>query len=309
MWPATVAAEPRTYPPTLTVLREPTASGYRVHVARMGRGTIAIDDDREQRAAHEVPIEDELPVAAETGDRVRVVIEYDHARTLLWLRTDDLAWTMLRPVQLAGKGDVGVWLTTGAPVTADRGAVRRAVRYRDRSVSVRGKVAADAIGRVFPATVDVYPRGGAKVRELRARPGGAVIYRGTLDGEVVERRGAWSLVEYRARYVRIRGWARAVEAGFGTLYGGGSGSGHGMSHTRRIEVAAGACLYDRKDGELVGLQLGASERYVAAQVGDWYELYVGSAWGLHRVWARAVVDDAGGPPTWERCDEPPPPAP
>jgi hypothetical protein len=204
-----------------------------------------------------------------------------------------------------------VWLSTGAPVTlATAGAsaaTRTAIDYRDDEVELHGTVAVDALARVFAVSRAPASRAHASARGLRVAPGGALLHAGPLPVAVLARRHGWVQVEYRARYVRVRGWARAADVDEGSIgvIGAGGGSGYGMSDTERIEVPAGACLFDRAGGEPVALQLAPSTRYVAEQRGDWWELYVGTPWGLLTAWGHVEGTAGGGgdgAPAWERCD-------
>ncbi|HVV82674.1 MAG TPA: hypothetical protein VHE35_06320 [Kofleriaceae bacterium] len=294
---------PRAYPEARAIVDDPMTSPYRVHVARMGAARVTVDGDDAGFGGHDVELARELPVAEERGDRVRVLFEDDDARMLLWLDAADLAWSIARPVRLAGRGDAGVWLGTGAPVTVTGSGRRRTVAFDDGTAKVSGAVDAGELARVFPASRGLEPTWTEHVGAIRAAPGGAVLYRGELDVEVVARRAGWAEVEHRSRYLRIRGWvaeADLAEGGFGTG-GTGSGSGFGMSDTERVDVAAGACLYDAKDGHVAGLEVTAAQRYVAERDGAWWALYVGTPWGVVQAWAHADGEEAPGRPLFDRC--------
>jgi hypothetical protein len=298
---------PRAYPPASTILVEPEASPWRAHVTRMGEVSFALGGETSRDGGHRLAPELELVVVEERGEHVRIVVEHDGARSLLWLAADDLGWSLARTVQLAGAagGDDGVWLSAGAPVTIEGRAKdgRRAIAYADDEVQLRGAVDDRVLARVFAGARPPQPTWNALADELLVAPGGAVLFPHDLPVEVVGRRGDWREVEYRSRYVRMRGWSQAVvEPVELTTSGTGSGSGIGMSDTARVAMAPGACLFDRERGDVVGVQLEQAERYVAGRRGDWWRLYVGTPWGLLEAWAHATgVDDAGAP-RWQRCD-------
>ncbi len=114
----------------------------------------------------------------------------------------------------------------------------------------------------------------------------------------------WTEVEHRSRYLRIRGWVASDRVDLGRFMGSigtGGGSGFGMSDTDRVEIPAGACLFDRAGGQLVGVQLATQRRYLAVHDGDWWQVYVGTPWGTLLAWAHALGDDGAGHPTWDRC--------
>jgi hypothetical protein len=303
-------AGPRAYPGATAILTDPMASPYRVHVARMTEVSLTFAGPPSSGGGHELDRMLEVPVVAERGDRVRVLIEHDGARTLVWLAAADLAWAVTRPVRLAGRGDAGVWLTTGAPVTAAAAGKRRAITYDDGRVTVRGTVAAGALARVFPVSRPLRRTFGSLAEEIRVAPGGAVIHATPLEVEVVGRRGAWVEVEHRSRYMRVRGWVaadRLTDAGFGT-FGTGTGSGFGMSHVERITVPLGACLYDRPGGDPVGVQLVTERRYAPGRDGEWLQVYVGTPWGTVLAWGHPLGDEDGHP-RWATCTPPPQPRP
>jgi hypothetical protein len=306
----TVAA-PRTYPAPSAILVEPLASPYRVHVERMNPVSFTIGGAPSRSGGRAIDRMLELPVVEERGDRVRVVVEGDGVRAMVWVDARDLSWSIARPVRLAGRGDAGVWLSTGAPVTVAGSGRRRTVTYDDGQVKARGAVTAAGVARIFPVSRPQRTSFGAVAEEIRVAPDGAVLHTGPLPVEVLARRGAWIEVEHRARYVRVRGWVAAARLGdgsFGTI-GSGGGFGFGMSHTERVTVPAGACLYDRIGGQVVALQRVTDRRYAAGRDGDWWQVYVGTPWGLLLAWGHWLGDDAGGGPLWDRCDGAPAPAP
>jgi hypothetical protein len=300
---ATARADERTYPATTEILVDPMASPYRVHVARMGEVRLVPGGPANTRGGHTLERMLEVAVVEERAGLVRVVYDHDDARVMLWVKAADLTWSIARPVRLAGRGDDGVWLGTGAPVTVTGAGRKRTVTYTDGDITVRGVVAADAVTRVFPVSVRGDRTFGATAREIRIAPGGAVLRSRPIGVDVVQVRGAWTEVEHRSRYLRIRGWvanARLSDDLF-NLSGTGAGSAIGMSDTPLVDIPAGACLYDGRGGAPVGVQLVAARRYVAGHDGDWWQVYLATPWGTVQPWAHALGDDGAGDPRWERC--------
>lgn len=302
--PAGDVARPRTYPRASTLLADPTAAPYRAHVARMGEASLVLGGARTEDGGHTIERDVELPVAGERDGHVRVVVEHDDARTLVWIDAADLAWSITTTARLAGRGDAGVWLLPGAPVTITGGrGASRTVQFDDDGLTVSGAVAVRALGKVFPASASRARASMQRADHLRVTPGGEELYPGALEVEIVRREGAWTLVEHRGRYVHVRGWVPAVEdVGTISTVGSGSGSAFGMSDTDRVAIAQGACLFDGARGAPVARQLAAGERYVASRRGDWWQLYVGTPWGLTTAWAHATPGVGGGALAWEACD-------
>lgn len=300
---ARATAAPRTHPDPAAVLAEPAAAPDRVHVERMGAVALVPGGATTDDGGHQLGRMLELPVVDERGPLVRVLVEHDHARTLVWVHADELAWSIARPVRLAGKGDAGIWLTTGAPVAVTGKGKRRTVRFDNASVRVTGTVAAGQLTRVFAVSAPIEPTFGSTAPDLRVAPGGAVLYAQALSVDVVGQRGAWDEVEHRSGYVRIRGWVEHARLDSGLLgtFGTGGGSGYGMSDTAQVTVPAGACLYDELGGKMVGVQLTTGLRYVSRHRGDWWLVYVGTPWGKLEAWGQAVGTDATGAPLWQRC--------
>ena len=298
-----VQAGPRVYPGPLEILAEPLASPYRVHVARMTEVTLAPGGPPSEGGGHLLDRTLEVPVVEERAGLVRALLAHDDARTMVWIDEDDLAWSIARPVRLAGRGDAGVWLTTGAPVTVSGKGAKRTITFADRGVKVSGAVGADDLARVFPVSQPLQPTFGPTASRLRVRPGGAILYRGQLSVEIVSRRAGWIEVEHRSRYLRIRGWVDPANLSEDLLMIGGTGSGSGfaISDVERVVVPAGACLFDRAGGEVVALQLATTRRYVSGKDGDWWQLYLGTPWGTVLAWGHALGTGDAGQPTWERC--------
>lgn len=295
---ATTAAGPR---PTRALTRTDGFS-QRALVATFGDAGLRADgltSDQRTDAVRQWP----WVIAEERDDAVRLVVDSDSARLLLWVRRDDLGWTPRAPIQVRGDATVGVWLLPGAPLTVTDAGDRRAIRYQYDHVTVDADVAADQLARTY--TWRRPPRPGRWIApSIAAAPGGAPLV--DLDGAVlVERRGkprdGWVLVEHRTEQVRVLGWARVAEltrgdqGTIGTL----SGYGYGITDTARLWVPRGTCLYD-EDGALVGLETARRERYGYRLPDGRWSLYVQTPWGRRTIF---VVDERPGAatPRLRRC--------
>jgi hypothetical protein len=127
-----------------------------------------------------------------------------------------------------------------------------------------------------------------------------------VSGFVIARKLKWTEIEVIREHARIRGYVRDSELtdtkdilhGIGT----GGGTGFGMSHSDRIDVPAGTCLFDREDGQVVGVQIKTAERLGErrSEVAGWSKVYVDSPWAVLPIF----VHDTGSDPnqrTLESC--------
>ena len=281
-----------------------------------------------------------LPVLGETAHKIRVVSDDDDARLALWVDRGDAMLTVLAPVELADEvghtaPTAGVWIEPGIALDAPRGAGPwREVHVQDEQLAVDGWLPHSLIGHVWVATarqpavtklakstVWTPPRDprplvklakGAVIRaetDARSRVVATTIADDVI-GAVVARRGAWTEVELFRPQLRVRGVVATASVLATTddlsTHGSGSGHGFGMSHADRIEVSAGACLFDAVDGEVVGVQLAPSTRYGSLRRRDadgWSLVFVDSPWALLELY---VHDTGADPdhPSWELCTKP-----
>lgn len=300
--PAAAAAAPA---PT-TALTDLAPFPERVHVAKVGAAGLTADAMTTADSTREVERWDEQVVIERRKDAVRIAVDDGDARMFLWIATTDLEWTVARPTRLRGRGAAGVWALPGAALAiAGRGA-RVVATYDDGNVVVRGAIARRALTQVFRATRPPASGTHTATGPLRGDPGGPALLTTThpLDVSPIARgAGEWQLVEHRGRYLRVVGWVRGAELstdliGFGTI---GSGGSFGMNHTPRIEVPAGACLFDPASGVVAGIQLQRGERFVADQTAAGVTVYVGNAWGIRQLVVRDLAGGRGAP-RWARCD-------
>lgn len=273
----------------------------RVHLASIGPAGLSPDAMTDSDSGGVMSVWDEHVVVEQRDDAVRIVVEEDDARVLLWVSTDDLGWTVTKPTRLFGTGASGVWLQPGAPIDIEGKGARLAVVYTDGELTLRGMVARKVVGHVFrPRNDERYGHHGARL--LLREPDGAVLVEEPKHGlgvDVIDR-GAddWRLVEHRGKYLRIVGWARVADLDDGLRRVGGTGGGtaYGISDTPRVEVPAGACLFDPVGGAVVGVQTKTALRYVTAEDHGVWSVYFGNTWGLRTVTAKQL-----GKGKWQMC--------
>jgi len=262
-------------------------------------------------------------VTEEDGARVAVWIERRDA----W---DSIVAPVALDGDAAGarSAGAGVWLAAGAPVAVERvraGAARRTriVALRDDHVALRGAVPAAFLGHVWIAPHDDRTKthmAGACPREsselppddreqmslaedvvIRAAPSEAAPVLATLlqtlDVAIVARAAGWAEVELRRPYARIRGYVPVsaldppeLPGGFGF---GCSGHGFGMSHADRIDVPAGTCLFDRANGDVIGVATETKTRLgTRGRAGDaWSMVYVDTRWSVASLYVRDTGRD------------------
>ena len=298
-WPAVAAARPS----SKNVVAHPAVLQDRVIVARYGAAgitpTTMAPSDHGDADTYFTPYR----LAQETPDRVRILVEEEDARVLLWIDRADLAWTVARPVRVRGTDAAGAWVLPGAPLTITGDGAQVAIHVADDEVALDGTLARTALRhRHRPA-----PTPGASthtVRAIASAPGGPALIELEHElGVTVRDVGApgWVMVEHRSDRVRILGWARAGEPSEGgqLTHGGGGGFGYGISDTDRVTLDRGTCLFDDR-GAIVGVQTAPGERYASDLGGGRWSVYVGTNWGLHEV--IAVDRHRGqGAPAWQRC--------
>ncbi|HET9483978.1 MAG TPA: hypothetical protein VFO79_08475, partial [Xanthomonadales bacterium] len=261
-------------------------------------------------------VDEILPVIGESATEIRVVFEDDKARLALWIDRRDTWPTILVPLQLADReGRVhatsGAFLETGAPCDIAFGRDRmRHVTLRDPDLAVDGWVPASAVGHVwlaapgdkadvdlsfssfsFTPPADKRPKTMfAERATLRAAGDASAPIVGVVLGKevlgFVEKRGAWTEVEIPRPFARVRGFVRASELRPATDdltgFGSGRGGGFARTHTDRIVIPAGTCLYDVADGDVVGVTTAEAERYGERQTetDGWSRVFVNSPWAV-----------------------------
>ncbi|MBA2543206.1 MAG: hypothetical protein H0V17_26430 [Deltaproteobacteria bacterium] len=281
-----------------------------------------------------------LPVLDESRSRIRIAFEDDDARMALWIPREDTWPAIAVPIELsdrdgAVRSDAGVWALRGAPVElGEHVNGRRAVRIRDELLILRGYVADALISNVWIAgkgdraasftashwerwLPPLDPRTRVKFSietKIRAAPDPkapviAAIESGELIGVISKNLGDHRQIEIVRPHARVRGYVFASEVSHTTedlrTTGTGSGHGFGMSHADRIEVPPGTCLFERIDGEVVGVQLAQSTRLgrKGGAASKWSEINIGTSWTIAKVYIRDQGDDPTQP-QWEQCMQP-----
>jgi hypothetical protein len=279
-----------------------------------------------------------LPVINETEAQIQVVVEDDHVRLALWVDRIDTWSTVIGAVQLSerdGHADqlTGVWLEPGATIAShDLVDKRREIEVVDPALEIRGWVPAAFVGHVWLADRGDVPRLvleetpwqppedhrvhgrvalGALIRSAPAAKA-PVIAKTTEEvfATIGRAYDGFTEIELHRPQLRVHGYVdahhvdHALEAPLG--HGSGRGHGFGISHSDRIEVPAGTCLFDEANGEVVGVQIEPSIRLgqLRGPVVGWAMVYVENPFSIAaQLYVRAMRDDPNDP-HWEPCTEP-----
>jgi len=319
---------------------------HRVRVRRFGSSWLREDESEAKRTHREGGDSDLLyPVIGETKSKIRVAFEDDHAMLAIWIAREDTWHVIAAPTQLADRDGhaIGVWAFRGAPVhLGARVAGRREVHVRDDDIAFAGFVPDSVLTNVWVAdktdpkvtfqqrsweTWEPAPdkrtrlkiANTTKIRATAAEdaPAIATVTSDSVLGFLVAATGSDREIEIPRPYGRVRGHVHASEAepteDLFSLHGSGTGHGFGMSHADRIDVPPGTCLYDRVEGEVVGVQAELSTRYGArhvfnpktgaAEPENWSQVYIGTSWTTASVYIRDTSDDPKDP-VWESCIKP-----
>ena len=291
-------------PSPSAVLRNPDQLTQRVIAVRRGPAGLTPATMEREQLFEATGLELSLPLYQQRADVVRVVVDHDDARLLLWIRREDLGWTVARATRITGRGEVGVWALPGAPLVVTGDGKRVAVRLVSGGVAVDGTIARRALVHAHvpqPATdASSHDLRGAI---FRSPDGPALVVLDRSIGVRVIDRGptGWVLVEHAEDYARVVGWVRERDleelslSAYGSMYG----SELGMNHTARIDVDAGACMFT-EDGAVVGVQRTRSTRYAYPRDGGAWSVYVNTVWGSV---LPIVIDRAPGtdPARWTPC--------
>ena len=253
-------------------------------------------------------------------DAVRVVSDEDDARVAVWIARGDVDLTITAPVELADEGGAsdpvhGLWLDPGVTITA--GASRSARRDRtiglvDPELRASGYVGDDALGPVWvgpvPPTSEAHPAraqiaAGASIR-VGPAPDARVLAQAIerVDTTATPAAAGWQEVDVRVRGIHVRGFVRTTELTSDVVVRGVStaGSGYGMSDTENMIVDAGACLYDRKGGDVIGVNTATRERYAFSVGEEWPSVYVSTPWDITLVTVHDLAPEHG-PRQLESC--------
>jgi hypothetical protein len=288
---------------------------HRVRLARDGVAYLKLDGPRVDATgeASMLAVRPMYPVLAEAPDRVRIVVEDDHARLALWVERSDLAQTTLASVQVSdatghAPAGAGVWLGAGASLdTAERKAAAgfHEIALRSPWIRASGYVPDAALGTVWVAGEhegyeptlaedDAKPPVATGTTlaptTVRATPdgGGAVVAEVLKNAPVrVLTQGAtWSEVEIHIPRVRVKGFVDSSKLIAGDQLDDhrvGHGHGYGSSGSQ-IHVPTASCLYDAAGGAVAGLTLGDSDRYLhdlppLPKTPGWWPVIINTDWG------------------------------
>lgn len=301
---------------------------HRVRLRRYGLASLRLDGPPiRKRAERDQELALVLPVLGESNERVRIVIEDDDARYAVWIDRADTWLAVGAPARLTDLAGhmfehSGVWVSLGAPVTVvEREPGRRRIQVRDPLLAIEGWLGERLLANVWlvpagdrtptqvkqgsytdswTAPPDKRPQARlVKGVKIRARPDLAApivaIVREEVTGAIVTP-GPWTELEIVRPHARIVGFVERssiapTDDHFGTI-GIGGGHGFGMSHADRIDVPAGTCLFDGKEGEVIGVQLVATTRLGDRGDDAWSLVYVDSPWSATELF----VHDTGSDP-------------
>jgi hypothetical protein len=291
------ATRPHAVQPLELIVRGRPEVGVRLaRLAVHGAARLSIDGDPHEAQGWKPEWDAAMAIAEERGELVRVLLDHDGARVLVWIARADLAPVLVRDVEPRP----GVRLRAGTPVGG--------ATIAWEGLAVPAAIDRDAIGDAWDAAAAPVGYDGVTHTldtglAVRAAPSSTaeVLATATEPVEVrpiaAERRG-WREVETLGPDVIVRGFVEAWHLdGLGTI-GTGGGSGYGSSHSISIDVPAGACLYDAIGGEMIGVTTVARSRLAYRSDDDaWYSMLVDSPWGLLDI---PVHQGSDG---WDRCAE------
>ena len=281
------------------------------HHARLARSSsawAALDGQPTDSSENDIQPPMTVPVVGETQEHLRVVSTYDDARIALYVPraaftpTLMVATELLDPEGHGGDGVHGVWLAAGTEIQPPAGtAALREVAIRDQDIKIAGMVPKTALGLVWkgpvPPKVPGNSAGSSPYLETTAAIHAAASDTSRVLGTVVEmpsvtvlaRTGTWVEIALRRGGMHLRGFVHAADVTTnrsGLLgHGSGTGSGYGISDTDHIPVPAGACLYDREGGLVIGVNLADKVRFGYRRprdptIGEFSRVYVGTRhWG------------------------------
>lgn len=314
---------------------------HRTRVRRIGSAWLREDQGEPTRTRHDgSDVDLVLPVIGESRTKIRVAFEDDDARMALWIARDDTWPAIAIPIVLSDRDgiahrDAGIFVSGGAPVElGEHLGKRRGVRVRDELLELRGYVPDAVISNVWVATrgdrtasfetshyetwsppADLRTRVKflveTKVRAAADAKSPIVtsVSSAEIIGVIANNLGDYRQVEIVRPHARVRGFVLASEVQYtsdelGTR-GAGTGHGFGMSHADRIDVPAGSCLYDRIDGEVIGVQSKPTTRLgrKGRDGSKWSEIHIGTSWTIADVYIRDLGDDPKQP-LWESCTQP-----
>ncbi len=259
------------------ILQGAVATPWRARQVAESPGWLRQGGERADGERVMLPHAEELIVAEAQGDAVRVLAENHDARLLVWIPRGDLETLVVAPITT----EAGHTLLPGLAVTATPdGAGRVSVRAQQDALVVTTSAPASALGEVWREP-EVTPQADtllAPATPIRATPAAAAAAYVTTTDEVWVRRLAGArdgFVEIESiGRLRYRGWVpddAAPATPYGDLIGRVAG-GVGVGCRPRLDVVAGACLYDAVDGEVIGLHLTERARCAGEVADGWWQI-------------------------------------
>lgn len=262
----------------------------------------------------------EYIVVEDRRDRVRLRVDDDWVRVLVWVQRDQLRPAIIRDVAADGREraiapNASLSFAAGASLTVEAGMRGARVTVEDEHLTAYGTVPAHAIGDVWhvaPPIDDVVvagdptpPSPGAVADEsdiLDAPVAGAQVlaHTGIRYGATFEYpSGApgWHLVTLESDYITVTGFVPG-SAWLPKASGVMTGNFIEPAGASGIALPAGTCLYARPDGALVGIMLVAQHDAHRARRG-WARWEWGTWWGRVPLYARPAGDG------FESCQSPP----
>lgn len=272
---------------------------------------------------------DVVPVI-DAAKKIRIVVQDDGARFAVWIARTTAQTTVLARTTI-GTEETGVVLWPGAPIDlAEKTPRGRNVVFMDRAMFVNATLPPERLGYVFVAPPDApapslgpptmrswSPPADERPRVL-VSPGAKIFAGPSINADTlatlrtddaiatrVSERGEWIEVELHRPFVRVRGFVAATNVRPdddrpGTITGGGHG--FGVSHSKTHNLPATTCLYDRVNGEVIGVTLEAAPRIGGSVAEQWAMVYVDTTWGAQKLYIKDLGDDPTTP-QWETCAE------
>lgn len=277
----------------------------RAWIAKLGSSRLRFDDLPNSAFQRESPKEP-VTVLEVRRKSLRVISDADGARVALWIEDGDAAPVAAVAARLTDEaglatGDAGVWVSPGARLELrEPRAERHEVRVVSISLRVTGWIEKRAIGIVwkhvkpdqFGPTATV-----AAFTTLRAAPDEkAPIVADTLVpvGAIpADPSNGWRLVEVSVDRMRVRGFVPEASVTMQPPEEHDSialGNVYSLGSRVKIGVPSGACLYDRAEGEVVGVNTRTRTRLGNPGETEWQSVYVDGPWGIRALYLRAERD-------------------